>query len=432
MNITTNMLFLICLFVICTVGTLDGQNDPRHYFSGFPNGDFVRGFGFETKGGEGGRIIRVTNLNKEGEGSLGAAIREEGRRIVVFEVAGVIDLEESILTIENPNITIAGQTAPSPGITIIKGGIRVVTHEVILQHIRVRSGEAGNAKKSGWEVDGIATGKGASNVVIDHCSASWTTDENISASGPRFDGENIDQWRKNTSHKILITNCIIAEGLSNATHAKGEHSKGSLIHDNTTEIAIVGNLYASNVRRNPFFKGGAQGVVVNNLIYNPGRAAVHYNLSPREWTEHDWVSGKMAVVGNMLLRGADTNPKMAFGFYRGPCQVYWRDNIEIGILGQKAGQVMGSATLVREKPIWPDAMGVRPAQEVKRFVLDNAGARPWDRDGVDKRIIQGVVDGTGRIIDSESEVGGYPVEAPTSANFEPQAWDLRTMMPKGN
>ena len=116
----------------------------------------------------------------------------------------MIDLEKSALRIKTPNITIAGQTAPSPGITIIKGGIYISTHEVIIQHIRVRPGEAGQKKKAGWEVDGIATGQGAYNVIIDHCSVLWATDENISASGPRFSGANLEEWRRNTSHKVLV------------------------------------------------------------------------------------------------------------------------------------------------------------------------------------------------------------------------------------
>lgn len=277
----------------------------QNYF-GLPDYSGIEGFGFTTKGGLGGKIVKVTNLNESGEGSLDEALAKEGSRIVVFEVAGVINLHETVLRIENPNITIAGQTAPAPGITIIKGGISITTHQVIIQHIRVRPGEAGHKKKAGWEIDGIATSQGAYNVIIDHCSASWATDENISASGPRFEGENVEEWRKNTSHKVLISSCIIAEGLSNSTHSKGEHSKGSLIHDNTTEIAIVGNLYASNVRRNPFFKGGSQGVVVNNYIFNPEREAVHYNLSPREWNGHEHVAGKMTIEGNLIEFGKDT------------------------------------------------------------------------------------------------------------------------------
>ena len=139
---------------------------------GLPVFKGVTGFGFDTKGGAGGRIIRVTNLNKSGEGSLKAALQATGPRIVVFEAGGVIDMEEGVLKIDQPFITIAGQTAPDPGITIIRGGISIVTREVILQHIRVRPGEAGHTKKEGWEIDGIATAGGAWNIIIDHCSAS--------------------------------------------------------------------------------------------------------------------------------------------------------------------------------------------------------------------------------------------------------------------
>ncbi len=92
------------------------------------------------------------------------------------------------------------KAAPSPGITIIKGGIGIQTHDVILQHLRVRPGEAGAAKKSGWEVDALATSGAAHDVVIDHCSTSWATDENLSASGERFSGATVEEWRKGIRH----------------------------------------------------------------------------------------------------------------------------------------------------------------------------------------------------------------------------------------
>ena len=98
------------------------------------------GWASKTPGGRGGRIIRVTNLNSEGPGSLREAIEADGPRIVVFEVGGVIDLGKKTLRLRNPFITIAGQTAPSPGVTLIKGGMDITTHDVIVQHIRVRPG----------------------------------------------------------------------------------------------------------------------------------------------------------------------------------------------------------------------------------------------------------------------------------------------------
>jgi hypothetical protein len=226
----------------------------------------------KTEGGKGGWVLRVTNLNAGGPGSFAEAVGTKGPRVVVFDVGGTIDRNRSVILIVEPRPTVAGQTAPSPGVTLIKGGVTIATHDVILQHIRVRSGEAGAKKKSGWEVGPIATGGGAHDVVVDHCSVSWATDENLSASGPRFEGADLEEWRKNTSHRVTFSNCIIADGLHDSTHGKGKHSKGSLIHDNAGDVLIFGNLYASNVRRNPYFKGGARGAVVNNFIYNPGSA----------------------------------------------------------------------------------------------------------------------------------------------------------------
>src|SRR5689334_24246301 len=111
----------------------------------------AQGFGIETPAGRGGKILRVTNLNPDGPGSLRAAIETKGPRIVVFEVAGVIDLNMKPLVIAEPFLTIAGQTAPSPGITLIRAGIDIDTHDILMQHIRVRMGDAGRPKKSGWE-----------------------------------------------------------------------------------------------------------------------------------------------------------------------------------------------------------------------------------------------------------------------------------------
>src|SRR6185436_10649418 len=104
------------------------------------------GWAATTPGGRGGRIVKVTTLANEGDGSLRAALALAEPRIIVFEVGGVIDLERQTLRITEPNVTIAGQTAPSPGITLIEGGIDVLTHDVVLQHIRVRTGEAGQPK----------------------------------------------------------------------------------------------------------------------------------------------------------------------------------------------------------------------------------------------------------------------------------------------
>ncbi len=389
-----------------------------------------------TPGGRGGRIIRVTNLNADGPGSFAEAVRAGGPRIVVFDVAGVIDLAGRSIGIDEPFVTIAGQTAPSPGITLVRGGIGIHTHDVVLQHVRVRPGEAGHAKKSGWEIDAIATsGPDAYDVIVDHCSCSWATDENLSASGPRFDGDDVEQWRCGTSRKITFSNCIIAEGLSQSAHGKGEHSKGTLIHDNCTDIAIVGNLYAHNRDRNPLFKGGARGAVVNNYIYNPGGRAVHYALVPSEWGERPYAAGQMVVVGNVLESGPSTRRPMSLLRHHrgGPCEVYLADNLAIGqaddvpLLEIDSRATLGECRVLGARPFWPPELVAVPAAEVKDRVLANAGARPWDRDEVDRRIVSEVRNGQGRIIDSEQEVGGYPRVKPTRSVFDPSRWNLHDM-----
>lgn len=402
-------------------------SDTCHY--GLPVFPESSGFGLDSEGGKNGRIIKVTTLDRDGQGSLREAIESDGPRIIVFEVAGVIDLERNTLKIAEPYVSIAGQTAPFPGITVIKGGISIGTHDVIIQHIKVRPGEAGQEKKSGWEVDGISTTGGAFNVIIDHCSLTWATDENLSASGPRFEGEDIDEWRKNTSHNIVFSNCIIAEGLSNSTHIKGEHSKGSLIHDNATGILLVGNLFANNKRRNPYCKGGTQVLILNNYIFNPGAAAIHYQLVSSEWKEFDWLTGKIVSVGNYIEFGNDTKGSVSAGsFQNGPVEVFWEDNY---INAKREVRVLsGDYNLLESPPFWPEGLEVKPATNVKNSVLLNAGAFPWNRDEIDKRIITEIQCGTGKIIDSEKEVGGYPHYIPVYKKFEIEEWDLNTLTKK--
>ena len=396
------------------------------------------GWASRTVGGRGGRIIRVTNLNGEGPGSLREAIEAEGPRIVVFEVGGVIDLNRKTLKLTNPYITIAGQTAPSPGITLIRGGMDIGGHDVIVQHIRIRPGSADQAWMSGWDEDSIST-QAAYNVIVDHCSLEWGTDENLSASGPRFTGSTPEEWRRGTSHDITFSNNIIAESLAYSSHSKGEHSKGSLIHDNVTGLLIVGNLYAHNYERSPLFKGGVHGVIVNNLIYNPGPRAIHYNLAPEEWLAHPYEVGRMTAVGNVLRAGPSTpTDRLAFLMIggAGDLEYYGRDNIAVDSVGEPL-RMFGRYTTTRARiietrrpPVWWEGLAPMPAVDVQVSVLSQAGARPWDRDMRDVLLIAEVAEGRGEIIDHEREVGGYPaVGEPTRKPFNPDDWDLRFMTP---
>jgi hypothetical protein len=395
------------------------------------------GWAAYTPGGRGGEILRVTSLEANGPGSLRAALDHDGPRVIVFEVGGAIDLDRATLRVEQPYVTIAGQTAPSPGITIIRGGIDVATHDVVIQHIRIRPGEAGAAKGSDWGEDAISTAS-AYNLIVDHCSLTWATDENLSASGPRFTGESPDDWRRGTSHRVTFSHNIIAEGLADSTHPKFEHSKGSLIHDNVSDILIYGNLYAHNYERNPQFKGGVYGVIVNNFIFNPGQRAVHYNLMALEWGDVPFETGKMTVVGNVMRAGRSTELPIAFMMLggHGDLEYFARDNMAVDRIGQPLPMLgryaTGKARIIEtdEPPVWWSGLEILPADEVEEWVLKNAGARPWDRDGHDIRVLADAAEGRGVIIDSEAEVGGYPDFEPTRRAFDEADWHLETMMPK--
>lgn len=395
------------------------------------------GFAATTPGGRGGRIIRVTTLATDGPGSLKAAIEAKGPRTIVFEVGGVIDMGMDSWNITEPFLTIAGQTAPSPGITLIRGGIDVRTNDVIIRHLRIRSGADGRAKRSGWEPDALST-VAARNVIIDHCTMTWAPDENLSASGPRFAGKTPDEWRRNTSHNITFSYNLLAEGLADSTHPKGEHSKGSLIHDNATGIVIWRNIYAHNVERNPLLKGGVRATVANNFIYDPQKRAIHYNLMALEWAGVPYETGHLSAVANVLRGGPSTQPGMPFMMLGGDGDLlyYSRDNVAVdwagaplpmfGRYGETRARLVESRTPVE----WPAGLPILPTADLETHLLANAGARPWDRDANDIRVLFFIAEGRGEIIDDESEVGGYPKMEPTRAPFVEAQWNLDTMEPK--
>ncbi len=202
-----------------------------------------------------------------------------------------------------------------------------------------------------------------------------------------------------------------------------------------TEAAIVGNLYAHNAQRNPCFKSGSSGVVVNNLIYGPGSRAVHYALRAEEWGSRPFETGRLAVVGNVLKVGPDSERDLPFVRIdgEGPVAICVLDNLVLDVDGRVIAQatilrdILGLGARVAEPPVWPAGLAPAPARDVLDGVLSRAGARPWDRDELDRRIVQQAREGTGRIIDGEGEVGGYPRTGPTRRAFREEEWDLSTM-----
>lgn len=425
---TLDLLNVVLLFLCTTAAALAAPAQIA-----FPG---ALGWAANTAGGRGGKIIRVTTLAASGPGSFLEAIETEGPRIVVFEVGGVIDMNRQEIKITKPFLTIAGQTAPSPGITLIKTGIDVATHDVIMQHIRIRPGSAGASIKDNWAPDSFST-VNAYNIIVDHCSLTWGIDENLSASGPRFTGKTPEEWRKNVSNRLTYSNNIIAEGLAHSTHPKFEHSKGSLIHDNVNDILIIGNLYAHNYERNPLFKGGVRGMVINNLIYDPGPRAVHYNLIPEEWYGREYQNGQLTLIGNVLRAGPSTPHDVALFMLggSGDIEIFEEDNVAVDRLGNslpKFGRYTTSKARIipMAKPALPFGVTPLKAIDVEEHVIRNAGARPWDRDAIDARIVADTVEGRGEIIDSQEEVGGYPQYKETRQPFNEKDWNLDSMTSK--
>lgn len=411
-NITSLKSLIFCMVFFSTV-LLGGS----YHLTG--------GYGTQTKGGLNGRVIKVTHLGSDGPGSLKAACEDSGERLVVFEVGGVIDLEKTVIDITNPNITVAGQTAPSPGITIIKGGILVRTHDVVIQHIASRPGEAGVEKGGGWEVDGMsAYGTEAYNIVFDHCSVTWATDEGMSVSGPP------DSAPGESSHDVTFYSCLIAETLSNSTHSEGEHSKGTLLLEGVTNVSIIECLYAHNNRRHPFMKGNTRAVIVNNLIYNPGSQCI--GMADRG--KSPYVGRSYAsIVGNIYMTGPSTSREtfVASVEDRECASVYFKDNLLEDRSGNNMQLTLTDIFIKRlnSAPFWPEGLEAKPASEAIAKVLRSAGARAKERDPIDQRIVQTVIDADGKILDSEQEVGGYPdydtvyqvVNVPATES-ERQAW----------
>lgn len=214
----------------------------------------AEGFGANSVGGRGGRVIEVTNLNDSGAGSFRTAVEASGARIVIFRVGGTLTLESELI-VSNPYITIAGQTAPGDGITIrtapsnTKAALRIETHDAIVRYIRFRRGPSDI--KTGSQ-DGFYISR-SQNVILDHVSMSWGTDGVLDIGSG--------------SQDVTIQWSIISEGLHCSSHDEGCHSTGTLLAGNVTNISLHHNLWAHDRTRAPRIEGGLIDFV-NNVIYN--------------------------------------------------------------------------------------------------------------------------------------------------------------------
>lgn len=248
----------------------------------------AEGAGALSKGGRGGRIIEVTNLNNDGAGSLRAAIDASGPRIVIFRVGGIIDLDTG-LKILNPYITIAGHTAPGGGILIngknAKGATLVInSHDVIVRYLRIRNGAGGGTEED--DTIGIQAGY---NIIIDHCSVSWSTDENFSTWAWEY-----EKWGE--PKNITWSYNLVAEGILNHSKAMLTGAETGEEADKMTNIDIHHNMFLHHYDRNPFVKHKS-GRIINNLAYNWSG----YGLSTNGGVHID-------IIGNLFVEGPDFNP----------------------------------------------------------------------------------------------------------------------------
>lgn len=349
----------------------------------------AEGFGTHTPAGRGGAVIKVTNLNDRGAGSLRAALETSGPRIVVFEVGGTIRLN-SDLNIRHPFITVSGQSAPAPGIMLRGAGIRITTHDVLVQHLRIRVGDDPFGPHPSNRDAIQVLGPSSYNVVIDHISASWAIDETMST------------WY--AVRDITFSNNFMTESLNRSLHPKGPHSKGLLIGDHARNITVIGNLIAHHIDRNPQVKGDVSAIVLNNLIYNAGNRA--YLMITDNYAQKPSL---VSAIGNIFRGGPDTpmgaHAIQIAGSAKPGTKIYQAEN-------QSDFPVFrNSATfdpVVSSPPVWLAGITVRDTRMLAPWILDHAGARASERDDVDRRIVEEVKSGRGRIIDSQKEVGGWP------------------------
>lgn len=444
-----SLLLLIFLFFQCKEAKLPAvqeENDRpiqvKEEALAFPGAE---GFGRDATGGRGGKVIYVTNLNDSGSGSFRAAVEAIGARYVLFKVSGTIILKSN-LNIINGDITIAGQTAPGDGICLRDYPVTVSADNVIIRFMRFRMGDA--AKQEG---DALG-GRFHKNIIIDHCSMSWSSDECVSF----YVNENTTvQW------------CIISESLRNSVHDKGAHGYGGIwggknasFHHNLlahhdsrnprlgesagtafalTDLTDLRNNVIYNWASNSCYGGEGMNVNIVNCYYKPGPATskkeriVAIDKNTNESTEVYDRWGKYYIAGNYMegsTRATDDN--WTYG-------VFNQFHSKYGTVSQAEKDAIRRS---EEHPIHGNVK-TQTAQEAYAKVLEIGGAS-LVRDAVDQRVIENVKNRTysfegsngskNGIIDSQSDVGGWPElksgtpPPDSSGDGMPDEWKLQNKL----
>jgi len=383
----------------------------------------AEGFGKFTTGGRGGRVIKVTNLQDSGDGSLRKAIQAKGPRIILFDVSGTIALE-SPLDVNNGDVTIAGQSAPGEGICVKNYPVTIKSDNVIVRYLRFRMGDERNVQG-----DALGGTKGSNNVIIDHCSISWATDECAS-------------FYNNSAFTLQW--CIVSESLNASVHEKGQHGYGGIWGGRGASFHH--NLIASHHSRMPRFSGSSTTPNTemelvdfrNNVIYN-------WEINNIYGGE----KGKYNVVGNYFKPGPATQAKVRNRLLN-PSEPYGRFYVTGNVM-ENNKQVSSDNWSGGVQCTQPDSakastafavplMKAISADEAYAAVLSDGGASLC-RDAVDKRIVEEIKHGKlymgsrkNGIIDSQKDVGGWPelksatVSPDSDGDGIPDSWEVRNKL----
>ena len=361
----------------------------------------------------------ISNLNDDGPGSLREAIRKKGPRIIVFAVSGNIKLEAP-LDINNPDITIAGQSAPGEGICLQNYPVSIKADNVILRYLRFRMGDL-----AAQEADALGGTKGMNNIIVDHCSMSWATDECAS-------------FYRNSNFTLQWS--IIAESLNQSVHAKGEHGYGGIWGGEGASFHH--NLIATHNSRTPRFSGSSTTPnspdelvdFTNNVIFNWGQNNIYGGEKGRYNLVNNYY--KAGPATNSSKKDRLVNPSQPYGKF------YVSGNFIEGFPAISQNNWAGGVqcdhpdSVKAVSPFQVAAVPSQTPQAAYESVLRQAGAS-LQRDAVDARIVAYVRTGnpssgkknTG-IIDSQADVGGWPTlrAAPAPADQDkdgmPDAWEV--------
>ncbi|RNL52206.1 pectate lyase family protein [Pedobacter jejuensis] len=390
---------------------------PQAEILAFPGAE---GGGAYSFGGRGGRVIVVKNLNDSGPGSLRDACEQGGARIVVFNVAGIIKIKTPLI-IRAPYITIEGQTAPGDGVCVAGESVWLNTHDVIVRFMRFRRGETFVGRR-----DDAIGGNPVGNIMIDHVSASWGLDENMSMYRHMYNDSTGKIEDKLATVNITIQNSIFAEALDTWNHAFGSTLGG----ENCT---FMRNLWADNGARNPSIGWNGIFNFANNVIFNwnnrstdGGDYTALYNIINNYYKPGPVTDLKEPISYRILKpeSGRSKLPYVVFGraYVEGNIiegnEKVTKDNWNGGVqLENKKGELMTyeqsspyfAAMRVR-KPFPMAKITILPTLTAKDYVLTNVGANLPKRDPVDIRVIKQVK--TGKIDFLEN------VKLPDKKDFE--------------